>query len=405
MSKRVFVTGMGAVSALGNTFSQTWEALIKGAEGRRPVTAFDVSATRCHEAAEIDFSALPIPPLSHPKRLTRATRLTYPALSEALNQAGLLTNSGRSDLGNLPLSISTTGGSLACGESFFRQIYLQKKKGRMGTVSQYLPQKQVADLQEALGFSGHMQIIGNACSSGANAIGHAADLIQTGLAECVIAGGYEALTELIFIGFDSLHATTTTRCRPFDKNRDGLLLGEGAAFLVLESESHVLKRKVTPLCEMAGYGHATDAFHLTQPTQDGSILTKAMRHAMSVGNVIPEEVNYINAHGTGTPMNDGAEALSYQSLFDLSRSSLRISSTKAALGHTLGAAGAIEATIAIQALLEGKAPPQLNSDDPLDEMSAALPKVGEPPAQWKTTMSVNLGFGGSNAALLFKKIS
>jgi 3-oxoacyl-[acyl-carrier-protein] synthase II len=270
-------------------------------------------------------------------------------------------------------------------------------------VSRYLSQQQVLDVQQAFGFAGHSVIIANACASGANAIGHAADLISVGAANCVLAGGFEALTELVFIGFDCLQATTVDRCRPFDLNRSGLLLGEAAAFLVLESAGHAQGRGVTPLCHLTGYGHTTDFFHLTQPQPDGAALVEVMRAAATQARVAPEQIGYINAHGTATPVNDGVEAKAYGAFFGDALPLTRISSTKAAIGHTLGAAGAVEALFAIEALRTGCLPPQLNLQTPIPEMAPALVGEKEFLNDRQHVMSVNLGFGGSNAALIFSR--
>ena len=250
---------------------------------------------------------------------------------------------------------------------------------------------------------GHSVIIANACASGANAIGHAADMIALGDADCVLTGGFEALTELVFAGFDCLQATSLDRCRPFDLHRSGLLLGEAAAFMVLESSDHAQRRGAVPLCDLTGYGHTTDSFHLTQPQPEGAALIEVMRRATSAAGVAPTQVGYINAHGTATPINDGTEAKAYGILYGDSLGQTRISSTKSAIGHALGAAGSIEALFAIKALITGQLPPQLNLQSPIPEIAPALVAPGESSPNMKHAMSVNLGFGGSNAALVFSR--
>ena len=289
------------------------------------------------------------------------------------------------------------------GEQFLRAVLTGKRRGLLGGVARYQPQQQVLDLQTALGISGPSLIVANACASGANALGHAADLVAEGVADCVLAGGFEALTELIFAGFDCLQATTMEKCRPFDLGRSGLLVGEGAAFLVIESEDHARQRGAPALCRVDGYAHTTDFFHLTQPQPEGTALLEVMRKAASRAGVAPGQIGYVNAHGTATPINDGPEANAYRLFFgdDLPRT--RISSSKAAIGHTLGAAGAVEAFFAIMALRENRLPPQLNLENPIPEIAAVLAREAEPPRQLEHVLSVNLGFGGSNAALLFSR--
>jgi 3-oxoacyl-[acyl-carrier-protein] synthase II len=403
MNRSVVVTGIGAVTPLGGDFPESWSALIAGRDAQAPLTLFDTAGCRCHHAASAKLPPLADLSLKLIRRLPRASRLAIPAAREALASAGLLDANGRSLLRKLPFSVSTTAGGMAFGEDFVRRVLAGKRPRLFSQVSRYLPQQQVLDLQQLLGFAGPSFILANACASGANAIGHAADLISTGATDCVLAGGFEALTELVFVGFDCLQATSTDRCRPFDLNRSGLLLGEAAAFLVLESAQHAQQRGATPLCHLTGYAHTTDFFHLTQPQPDGAALVKVMTHAAEQAHVAPEQIGYINAHGTATPVNDGTEAKAYVTFLGESLGPTRISSTKAAIGHTLGAAGAIEALFAIKALRTGQLPPQLNLETPIPEIASTLVAREEISGDLQHVMSVNLGFGGSNAALVFSQ--
>jgi len=403
MSHPVVVTGWGAVTPLGGDFSASWRALLDGRDAEAPLTLFDTTGCRAHRAA---CAALPeMPDISGraQRRFSRASRLAIPAAREALAAAGLLDAGGKSVLPELPIAVSTTAGGMAFGENFMRDVLAHRRSHLLSKVGRYLPQQQVLDLQHALGFAGPSVITANACASGANSIGHAAEMIAVGAADCVLAGGFEALTELVFVGFDCLQATTTDKCRPFDLNRSGLLLGEAAAFLVLESAAHAQRRGAVPLCRLSGYGHSTDFFHLTQPQPEGAALIEVMRWAVEQAGVAPEEIGYFNAHGTATPINDGAEAKAYVGFLNGALPQARISSTKAAIGHTLGAAGSIEALFAIQALLGGQLPPQLNLQNPIPEIAPALVTKSDPVRDLRHVMSVNLGFGGSNAALLFSK--
>jgi 3-oxoacyl-[acyl-carrier-protein] synthase II len=405
MSRSVVVTGWGAVTPLGENFPATWSALIAGDDADAPLELFETRGCRSHRAASARLPALSDLPAKTISRFARASRLAIPAAREALASAGLLDAEGRSLLAELPLSVTTTAGGMALGEDFLRRVLARGRTQLLSRASRYLPQQQVLDLQQALGFAGHSMIIANACASGANAIGHAADMISTGAADCVLAGGFEALTELVFDGFDCLQATSTDRCRPFDLNRSGLLLGEGAAFLVLESAGHAHERGAAALCHLTGYGHTTDFFHLTQPQPDGVALVEVMRAAAAQAGVTPAQIGYINAHGTATPANDGVEARAYGTFLGEALGPTRISSTKAAIGHTLGGAGAIEALFAIEALRTGGLPPQLNLQKPIPEIASALVRPGESSSDLQHVMSVNLGFGGSNAALVFSRNS
>jgi 3-oxoacyl-[acyl-carrier-protein] synthase II len=286
------------------------------------------------------------------------------------------------------------------GEQFVRALRVGSSAGNATRVSRYQAHQQVAEIQSSYGFGGSVMIVANACAGGGNAIGHAADLIRSGMAEIVLAGGYDALCELVFAGFDSLQTLAPDACRPFDKGRSGLMLGEGAAFLVIESEHHAARRGARILGAVAGYGQTTDTLHLTQPAQDGAPLEKAMRKALATAGMEASEIGYVNAHGTGTPFNDGAEARAFQRVFG--DTPVRLSSTKAALGHTLGAAGSIEAVLSLLAIESGCLPPQINLLDPEPDVAGHLTGLGEK-REINAAMSVNLGFGGSNAAVIFSK--
>ena len=406
-TNRVVVTGLGAVTPLGPDFPTTWQRLVAGDDAAAPVTMFDVTGCRCKQAATCSLPDLPGLTRKHLSRLSRASRLALPAAREALAEAQLLDDRGRSRLSQLAISVSTTGGGMALGEQFLRAMLLQRREaGQFFRVARYQAQNQVHDLQQHLGFRGSMMIVANACASGANAIGHGADLIRSGMCDCVLVGGYEALTELIYVGFDCLQAMSPDRCRPFDVTRNGLMLGEAAAFAVLESESHARARGARILCELAGYGHGTDLHHLTQPHPSGATAVAVMRQAIAAAGCGAADIGYVNAHGTGTPLNDTSEGAALATVFGEGGTipeRVRISSTKAAIGHTLGAAGSIEALFAMAALRSGQLPPNLHVREPEPMVAANLVAVGEQRTKMQATLTVNLGFGGSNAALLFRR--
>jgi 3-oxoacyl-[acyl-carrier-protein] synthase II len=406
-TNRIVVTGLGAVTPLGLDFPTTWQRLVAGEDAAAAVTLFDVSGCRCKQSATCSLPDLPGLTPKQLSRLSRASRLMLPAASEALADAQLLDNHGRSRLSPLTVSVSTTGGGMALGEQFLRAMLLQQcGAGQFFSIARYQAQNQVHDLQQHLGFLGPMTIIANACASGANAIGHGADLIRSGVCDCVLVGGYEALTELIYVGFDCLQAMSPDRCRPFDVARNGLMLGEAAAFAVLESESHARARRARILCELAGYGHGTDLHHVTQPHPSGMAAVAVMRQAIAEAGCCATDIGYVNAHGTGTPLNDASEGAAFATVFGEDGAiptRVRISSTKAAIGHTLGAAGSIEALFAIAALQSKQLPPNLNVRQPEPMVAANLVAVGEPRTEMQATLTVNLGFGGSNAAVVFRR--
>lgn len=397
---RAIITGFGSLTALGNDSDSSWEALISGASARRPITAIEVQGCRVTEGAQAELPELSGFSPKQLSRLSRASRLVLPAVKEAMNMAGLLDESGSSFLPRLEMSVSTTACGMEMGEQFLNALWKGKHYGHTARVAHYQAQQQIGEVQRHFGFTGPAMIVANACAGGGNAIGHAADLVRSGMADVVLAGGYEALCELVYAGFDTLQTLAPDACRPFDLGRRGLMLGEGAAFLVIESEHHALARKALFLGVVAGYGHTTDTFHLTQPSQDGKPLETAIRRALADAEMSPTDVGYVNAHGTATPINDKAEAMAFSSVF--AGTPTKLSSTKAAIGHTLGAAGAIEAVISLQSLQSGLLPPQINLLNPEPLVADALVKLGET-ADMHAVMSVNLGFGGSNAALLLTK--
>lgn len=381
----VVITGLGLVSPLATGVDATWSRLVAGEHGLRPLTVFDPAGYRCHRAGEIPLTPAPR------DRAPRASHFLLAAAREALDQARLQPFDG------LPLCLSTTAGGMEFGEDFLRG-FLENRRPALAKIARYHPRQQLLDLERTLRFrAGPAHLISNSCASGANALGHALDLLHTGQAEILLAGGYEALNELVFAGFDCLKAVTDEDIRPFDVHRSGLLLGEGAAVLVLETATHAARRGAAPLVTLAGYGHATDTHHITQPAPAGEALARSLRAACTRAGLAPAAIDYVNAHGTGTPANDPAELAGYHAVFGPDLPLIR--STKGATGHTLGAAGAIEAVLAVQTLRTGAVPPQLGLREPIPGMETALRAAPARPP--RVVASTNLGFGGSNAALVF----
>ena len=390
------------MTPLGIDTASTWTCLVAGEMKRAPLECIPVEGCRVGEGAEVELPGLPWVAAKELTRLSRGTRLALPAAREAMAHAGILDAAGRSIFPVLESCVSTTAGGMELGEGFLRGVWKGNRAGQTARVARYPAQQQISDIQRHLGFSGPSMIVANACASGANAIGHAADLIRAGMADIVLAGGYEALCELVFCGFDCLQALSPDRCRPFDVERNGLMLGEGAAFLMLERADFAQARGARIRAKVAGYGHSTDAYHITRPDPTGAPLEAAMRQALRKANLDPGQIGHLNAHGTGTPFNDGAEAAAFFRLFGDRLNSVRTTSTKAAIGHTLGAAGVIEAVFCLKALETGDLPPQINTGSPVEEMANALTQLGDR-LRTDAVMSVNLGFGGSNAALVLSK--
>jgi 3-oxoacyl-[acyl-carrier-protein] synthase II len=267
-------------------------------------------------------------------------------------------------------------------------------------IANYPPQKPVVDAQESFGISTPCQIIANACASGTNAIGHAFECVQSGRYERVLTGGYDALSELVFVGFDSLQAATPDKCRPFDRDRTGMVLSEGAAVLALENLERARFRNAPILAEISGYGVSTDNYHLTQPDPCGSGPRQAMEEALRKANLCAGAIDYINAHGTATPLNDAAEGKAIADLFD----DTPVSSTKGMMGHALGAAGAIEAIVCLLALQNQFLPPNINFRNCDPNLDLNIVANESRAAKVEIVLSNSFGFGGTNASLVMEKI-
>ncbi len=398
---RVVVTGVGIITPVGRGWRANAEGFRAGRVAFRPVSLFDVSRQRARTAAEVDLpNDLPTTRLTkrQEKRLDRASKLLLFAGHDAFAQSRWEPN------GNLPIVLGTTSGGMNFGEAYYRQAISQPRSFRKqpSRVLQYQPQRQALDLADALGISGPITIIANACASGANAIGHAWNLVRSRQSPRVLAGGYDALSQMVFAGFDSLQALSTTECRPFDAARDGLGLGEAAAVLCLESLESAQQRGAEILGEIAGYGSAWDAHHLTQPHPEGTAAFAAMELACRSGNIQPAQINYINAHGTGTPHNDSAEAGAINRLLGGRAKEVPVSSSKSSVGHSLGAAGAVEALVCLMALREGWLPPTITIKN-IDAV-CSFPVVNAPTNKpIDVALSNSFGFGGSNATVALRR--
>jgi 3-oxoacyl-[acyl-carrier-protein] synthase II len=389
--RRVAVVAAGIVSPLGFGLTETLQSLRQARDCVTPVTAFPVDKTRCKTAAQIDDERL----LSkaqrrRDRRLHRASHMVIAALAELLEAAP-----------EFPPEIAivgTTSGGMSFGENFYRS--LGNGNGcSAALIANYPPQKQIVDAMEKFGINVPAEVIANACASGTNAIGHAFNAIRAGRYQRILAGGYDALSELVFVGFDSLQAATPEKCRPFDCNRSGMVLGEGAALFALEELESAYSRGTEILGEIIGYGISTDNHHLTQPNPDGSGPRRAMEQALAQPRLAPDQVGYINAHGTATILNDSAEGKAIMELFG----NVPVSSTKSMMGHSLGAAGAIEAAVTLLALQHQFLPPNINFRESDLSLNVVANEARE--AQFDCAVSNSFGFGGTNATIVFRKFA
>ncbi len=402
-SKRVAIVGAGIVSPLGFGLTETLHSLRDARDCVTPVTAFDVEKTRCKTAAQIDDSRLlPRKNLTRrEQRLHRASHMVIAALDELLQQA-------RAFKPEIAI-VGTTSGGMTFGESFYRSL------GHGGEcaaawIANYPPQKQITDALEKFRIEAPAQVIANACASGSNAIGHAFNAIRSGRYQRILAGGYDAISEMVFVGFDSLQASTPEKCRPFDANRSGMVLGEGAALLALEDFDSARARGAQIIGEVVGYGISTDNHHLTQPNPDGSGPRRAMEQALATAKITPDQVGYINAHGTATAFNDSAEGKAITEIFGsavagVAGRGVPVSSTKSMMGHSLGAAGAIEAVVTLLALQHSFLPPNINFKqiDPSIKLNIIANDARDEAFEY--ALSNSFGFGGTNAAVLLRKAS
>ena len=398
---RVVVTGAGIVTALGIGWEKNAEGFRAGKTAFRPVTLFDVSRQRVKMAAEVDLpEQMPATLLSarQSARLDRASALLLLASVESWRQSGWEPSD------DIPVVLGTTSGGMPLGEDYFRQaVRTPRLHRRQATRAfHYQAHSQGRIVLDALGLGGPATIISNACASGACAIGQAWELIRGGAAEKVFTGGYDVLSQLVFSGFDALQALSPTRCRPFDKNRDGLAVGEGAAMLALETLESARRRNAAILGEIIGYATTIDRHHLTQPHPEGNAAFAAMSQACAVAGITPAEIDYVNAHGTGTLLNDDAETAAINQWAGARAAALPVSSTKAGIGHLLGGAGAVEAVVCLMALRGQWLPPELALATP--DPACRFPLVMQPrDARVNTVLSNSFGFGGINATLILRR--
>jgi 3-oxoacyl-[acyl-carrier-protein] synthase II len=407
----VVVTGLGLVSPLGQNAPDSWRALQEGRSGIAPISLFDTEGHDCRIAGEVkDWDAGRYMERKEARRSDRFTQFAYAAALEAIAEARLrLDEEDRTQVGCL--IGSAIGGIGSLSEQF--AVLHEKGPGRVSPflIPMMLPDMASGALSISLGIQGVNLCLVSACASGADAIGEAAEMIRRGELQVALAGGSEApITAIGLAGFTSMKALSLRNdepqaaSRPFDATRDGFVMAEGAGVLVLESLEHARARGANIVCELAGYGATSDAYHITQPAEKGEGATRAIRRALQQAGLQPEQIGYINAHGTSTPANDKFETMAVKGAFGEAAGSVPMSSTKSMLGHMLGAAGAAEAVISVLALRDGVMPPtiNLNERDPecdLDYVPNAARKK-----DLRAVMSNSMGFGGHNTSLIFRKL-
>lgn len=418
--KRVVITGMGLVSPLANGVEASWRRLIAGQSGIRKITSFDVSDLPAKIAGMVpgkeenpdgfDPDAVMSP--KDQRKVDRFILYGVAAASEAIATSGWVAST-EEEKTRTGVMIGAGIGGLPCIEE---NALLLQEKGPRRISPFFIPASLInlasGNISIKYGFKGPNHAVVTACSSGAHAIGDAMHIIKRGDADVMVAGGAEAaVCRLGMAGFSAARALSTKynetpheASRPWDEGRDGFVMGEGAGILVLEEYEHAKKRGATIYAEIVGYGMSGDAYHITAPEPQGDGGYRAMQAALRSGGINPEEVDYINAHGTSTPLGDEIEHGAVKRLFVASADKLSMSSTKSSIGHLLGAAGGAEAIFAIKALMDNIAPPTLNLRNPSPSCDLDLVPLVAKERRIDMVLSNSFGFGGTNASLIFKKV-
>jgi 3-oxoacyl-[acyl-carrier-protein] synthase II len=409
--KRVVVTGIGAMTPIGNTAPEYWEGLSSGRNGIGLITLFDASRHDCKIAGEVKgFDPLDYMDRKEAKRMDRFAQFAIAASKEAIADAQFeITDLNAEQVG---VMIGTGVGGLKVMEDQ-QEIYLSRGPDRC---SPFMVPMMIANMAAGLvaihtGAKGPNSCAVTACASGSNAIGDAFRFVQRGYAQAMICGGTEAaVTPLSVGGFAAARALSTRNddpthaSRPFDKDRDGFVMGEGCGVLILEELEHALSRGAKIYAEMVGYGTTCDAYHMTSPTPGGEGAARAIQLAMKDGGILPEEVSYINAHGTSTPMNDPTETKAIKkALGEQAASQVAISSTKSMTGHLLGGSGGIEAVASVLAIAHDRIPPTINLQNPDPDCDLDYVPNQSRSQPVNVALSNSFGFGGHNVTLAFKK--
>ena len=401
MSQRVFITGFGIISSIGSDHKEALASLMAEKSGIGEITLLDTIHKGKFPLAEVKMTTdelLQATGNPGQKDLTRTALLGMIAAKEAVDSAGIMNmTSYRTGL----ISANTVGG-MDRSERFYQSFLEDNRKGKIMDVVNHDCGDSTERIAKHIGIKQFVTTISTACSSSANAIMFGSELIKSGKFDRIIAGGTDAVTKFTLNGFNTLMILDRQNCRPFDDNRAGLTLGEGAAFVVLESEEVVRKEGKPALCELKGYGNANDAYHQTASSPDGTGAFLAMQKALTFSGLQPDQIDYINVHGTGTQNNDLSEGVALERIFKDKMP--RFSSTKSFTGHTLGAAGAIEAVISILAIRHGMIWPNLNFTTPMKELRIQPEARLIRDVEIRNVLSNSFGFGGNNSTLIFSKL-
>lgn len=403
LPKRVAVTGLGIITSIGESITSFREALFNGKCGIGPVSLFETEGFPARSAAQVsnenletDFEPKEI------KRVSRCDLLGLIAAREAISDCRI--NFEKFNEGNIGVILGAGAGGMLSWEKYRRALWTKKAKPRPSSLL-FSSSCALTDLiASRYKLTGTRATISTACSSSANAIGYGFDLIRSGIQDVVVTGGSESLSEVTFAGFNSLRLVDPLHCRPFDKDRNGLSLGEGAAILILEEYRHAENRGATIYAEMLGYAINSDAFHMTSPDPEAKGMAGVMQKALEASMINPDQVDYINAHGTGTKINDKIETMAIKKVFgETGAKNLAVSATKSMVGHCLGAGGAIEAIATVLSLDSQIIPPTIHLENPDPECDLDFVPNAARSGKIKIALSNSFAFGGNNTAIVFKR--
>ena len=408
--RRVVITGMGCISPVGNSVTETWKSLVEGKSGAALITKFDTSQAKTKFAAEVKgFDGPALFGVRDARRMDRFTQFAIATAMEALTQSGLTVDDSNRD--RIGVVIGTGIGGIS---TLIEQWEVMRERGP-DRVSPFLVPMMISDsaagmLAIRFGVRGPNMALATACASGNNAIGEALEMIRRGSADVMFAGASEAaLIPVAMAGMNVMTALSTRNedpqgaSRPFDKDRDGFLMGEGAGMIILESLEHAQARGASILAEVTGYGTTDDAHHISAPAENGAGAAMSMKLALEDAGLTVEDIGYINAHGTSTPLNDKSETAAIKTVFGEQAYQIPVSSTKSMTGHLLGASGAVEAAFCVMAIREQVLPPTINYQTPDPDCDLDYVPNQARPASPRHVMSNSFGFGGHNATLVFSR--
>jgi len=410
MKKRIVVTGLGCISPVGNNVEETWQALLAGKSGAADITQFDASQHKTKFAAEVKgFDGVTLFGVREARKMDRFTQFAMAATLEALEGANYSINQSNRDRTGVLI-----GSGIGGITTLLEQAEVMRERGP-DRISPFLIPMMISDsaagmIAIRLGARGPNMALATACASGSNAIGEAAEIIRRGVADVMIAGASEASLVALAMGGMNVMGALSTRnddpqraSRPFDKDRDGFLMGEGAGILILESLEHAQTRGAKVLCELNGYGTSDDAYHVSAPAENGAGAALSMEYALDDAGLAPEDIGYINAHGTSTPLNDKSETAAIKTVFGEQAYSVPISSTKSMTGHLLGASGALEAIVCTKVFAENILPATINYETPDPECDLDYVPNQTREVNPDHIMSNSFGFGGHNATLILSR--